>query len=379
MNIGIDIRTLSFRRGGISQYTYNLLKNMLRIDSANTYYLFNYDKSPYEWDNFRRNVKEIILRFPQRHGFKAIWENILAPIAARKYDIDIWFSPDFYIPKLLRTKSVITVCDLIFERFHDIRKNKLAADLSKKVESSVNRAAHIIAISSFTRDQILQRYRVPADKVTVIPLAADERFHKINDQSAIQTVLRRYGVDFGYILSVGEISSRKNIIRLLRAYHLLKEKGQLRLRRLVLVGKRTVDTEKILSELKRLDLESYVLFTGYVPDEDLPFLYNGASLFAFPSLYEGFGIPPLEAMQCQVPVVASSATSIPEVVGAGALLFDPYSVDDIADKIRNVLDEKIDTDALVREALKQAEQFTWERAARRTIALLEGLDKSKQV
>jgi hypothetical protein len=111
----------------------------------------------------------------------------------------------------------------------------------------------------------------------------------------------------------------------------------------------------------------------------LPFLYNGASLFAFPSLYEGFGIPPLEAMQCQVPVVASSATSIPEVVGAGALLFDPYSVDDIADKIRNVLDEKIDTDALVREALKQAEQFTWERAARRTIALLEGLDKSKLV
>ena len=352
---------------------------MLRIDSANTYYLFNYDKSPYEWDNFRRNVKEIILRFPQRHVLKTIWENVLAPIATRKYDIDIWFSPDFYIPKLLRTKSVITVCDLIFERFHDIRKNKLAADLSKKVESSVNRAAHIIAISSFTRDQIMQRYRVPAGKVTVIPLAADERFHRINDQSAIQTVLRRYGVDFGYILSVGEISSRKNIIRLLRAYHLLKEKGQLRLRRLVLVGKRTVDTEKILSELKRLDLESYVLFTGYVPDEDLPFLYNGASLFAFPSLYEGFGIPPLEAMQCQVPVVASSATSIPEVVGAGALLFDPYSVDDIADKIRNVLDEKIDTDALVREALKQAEQFTWERAARRTIDLLEGLDKSNQV
>ena len=174
---------------------------------------------------------------------------------------------------------------------------------------------------------------MPPDKVTVIPEAADERFHKIEDQSAVQRVLHRYGIGFDYILYVGEISDRKNIIRLLQAYHLLKEKDQLRQRRLVLVGKRTIDTEKIVSEMKRLGLESYVLFTGYVPDEDLPFLYNGASVFVFPSLYEGFGIPPLEAMQCQVPVVASSATSIPEVVGSGALLFNPYNVDDIAEKI----------------------------------------------
>jgi glycosyltransferase involved in cell wall biosynthesis len=378
MNIGIDIRTLSFRRGGISQYTYNLLKNMLRIDSANTYYLFNYNKSPYEWDNFRGNVKEIILRLPQRYGLRMIWENILVPMALRKYGIDVWFSPDFYIPKLLRIKSVITVCDLIFERFHDIERNKAAAALSKKVEFSVRRAVQIIAISSFTRGQILERYRVAPSKVTVIPLAADERFHKINDQSALQRVLRRYGIDFDYILYVGEISHRKNIIRLLRAYHRLKEKDKLKQRKLVLVGKGTIDTEKIVSEMRRLNLESNVMFTGYVPDEDLPFLYNGACIFAFPSLYEGFGIPPLEAMRCQVPVVASSSTSIPEVVGTGALLFDPYNVEDIADKLEQVLDQKIDTGALLRTALKQADQFTWEDSARKTIALLENLDAGVQ-
>jgi glycosyltransferase involved in cell wall biosynthesis len=378
MNVGIDIRTLSFRRGGISQYTYNLLKNMVRIDSTNTYFLFNYNKSPYEWDNFKQNVKEIILRFPQRHGLKAIWENLLVPAAVRRYGIDAWFSPDFTIPRLLRTKSVITIHDLIFENFHDIQKDKLAAALSKEVEFSVRHATLIIAISTFTRGQILERYRVPPGKVTVIPEAADERFHKIEDQSAVQGVLHRYGIGFDYILSVGELSDRKNIIRLLQAYHLLKERDQLRQRRLVLVGKRTIDTEKIISEMKRLGLESSVLFTGYVPDEDLPFLYNGASVFVFPSLYEGFGIPPLEAMQCQVPVVASSATSIPEVVGSGALLFNPHNVDEIAEKIGKVLDGKMDTDALLRVALKQADQFTWESSAKRTIALLESLNKGMQ-
>jgi glycosyltransferase involved in cell wall biosynthesis len=378
MNIGIDIRTLSFRRGGISQYTYHLLKNMLRIDSVNKYYLFNYNKSPYEWDNFRENAKEIILRFPQRHAFKTIWENILAPIAARKYGIEIWFSPDFYIPKLLRTKSVITVCDLIFERFHDIGTNKLASALSTKVDFSVRRAVQIIAISSFTRSQILERYRVSPSKVTVIPLAADERFHRINDQSALRRVLRRYGIDFHYILYVGEISDRKNIIRLLEAYDSLKKKDKLKQRKLVLVGKETIDTEKIVSEVKRLDLGSQILFTGYVPDEDLPFLYNGASVFAFPSLYEGFGIPPLEAMQCQVPVVASSATSIPEVVGTGALLFDAYNVEDIADKLDQVLDRRIDLDALLQAGLKQADRFSWEDSARKTIALLESVDQGIQ-
>ena len=135
MNIGIDIRTLSFRRGGISQYTYNLLKNMLRIDSANTYYLFNYNKSPYEWDNFRGNIKEIILRLPQRYGLRMTWENILVPMALRKYGIDVWFSPDFYIPKLLRIKSVITVVILFLSDFMILKETRRLPRYLKKWSS----------------------------------------------------------------------------------------------------------------------------------------------------------------------------------------------------------------------------------------------------
>ena len=374
MRIGIDIRTLSFRRGGISQYTYNLLKNMLRIDSANTYYLFNYNKSPYEWDNFSGNVKEIILRLPQRYGLGMIWENILVPMALGKYGMDVWFSPDFTIPRLLRTRSVITIHDLIFENFHNIRRNKLAADLSTKVEFSVKRCSKIIAVSSFTCGTILERYKVAAGKVNVIPEAADERFQKIHNPEAIRRVLRRYKIDSEYILFVGEISERKNIARLLKAFHVLQRKNKTKNRKLVLAGKVTADTQKILQEVDHLGLQSHVLLTGYVPNEDLPFIYNAADLFVFPSLYEGFGIPPLEAMACQVPVVASSATSIPEVVGNGAILFDPYSVEDMAEKIDRVLDVNFDRDSLVQQALDQAKRFTWENAAIKTLALFESLD-----
>jgi glycosyltransferase involved in cell wall biosynthesis len=378
MKIGIDLRTLSFRRGGISQYTYHLLKNMLRIDSTNDYFLFNYTKTPYAWENFRQNVKEIIVRLPQRRALKAIWENLLVPLAIRRYGIGVWFSPDFIIPRLLHTRTVVTIHDLIFENFHDVQRNKLAAAMSRKTEFSVKRATGIIAVSSFTRGQILERYGVPPGKITVIHEAADERFHKIDDRSALQRVLHRYGIAFDYILYVGEISGRKNIVRLLDAYHRLKNQHKMKERKLVLVGKETIDTRKILSEMRRLSLESDVVFTGWIPDEDLPFLYNGAVAFVFPSLYEGFGIPPLEAMQCQVPVIASSATSIPEVVGTGALLFDPYNVEDIADKLDQVLDRKIDLDALLRAGLKQADQFSWEDSARKTIALLETVGQGIQ-
>jgi glycosyltransferase involved in cell wall biosynthesis len=374
MKIGIDIRTLSFRRGGISQYTYHLLKNLLAIDGKNSYYLFNYNRSPYDWDHFRGNAREIILRCPQRSGFKTFWENVLVPLAVRKKGIQLWFSPDFTIPRLLRTKSVITIHDLIFENFYDIRKNKLAADLSAKVEFSVKRCSKIIAVSCFTCGRILERHKLAAAKVHVIPEAADERFHKIHDSEAIRRVLQRYKIDFEYILFVGEISERKNIARLLKAYHVLHRMNKTKNRKLVLAGKVTADTPKILQEVDHLGLQSHVLLTGYVPNEDLPFIYNAADLFVFPSLYEGFGIPPLEAMASQVPVVASSATSIPEVVGNGAIMFDPYSIEDMVEKIDRVLDENFDRDSLLQKALDQAERFTWENSARKTLALFESFN-----
>ena len=373
MKIGVDIRTLSFRKGGISQYTYNLLKNMACIDSRNTYYLFNYNKSQFEWDNFKGNMKEIVVRLPQRYNLKTFWENLLVPSVIRKYGIDVWFSPDFTIPRFLRIPTVVTIHDLIFKNFHDIEHNKASRQMASKVDYVIKSAYRIIVPSLYTREEVLKEYEVEDHKIVMIPEAAEERFHEIDDPDILSTVSSRYGIRFPYILFVGETSKRKNLFRLMKAYHLLKKEDRAGNRKLVIVGKRTIDTENIIREADRLGLAEDILFTGYVPNEDLPFIYNGADVFVFPSLYEGFGIPLLEAMQCGIPVVASQATSIPEVVGEGALLFNPNNVKEIAKRIDQVINKKIDVDALKEKGKRQAEKFRWENAALQTIGVFNRL------
>lgn len=371
MNIGVDIRTLSFRRGGISQYTYNLLKNMLRIDSANTYYLFNYNKSPYEWANLSQNVKEIILRLPQRYGLRNIWENVLVPMAVRKCGIDVWFSPDFFVPRFLKIPRVVAVHDLIFMNFYNPRSN-YSRKLQASVARAIKHAVKIVVTSHYTLEDLNKAFALEKGKVAVIPLAADERFHPI-EKPLVSTVLKRYEIDFSYLLFVGEISHRKNLSRLLMALRLLKQDGKISGRKLVIVGKKTTDTNQIMKEVLKLEVSEDVFFAGYVSDEDLPFIYNGADLFVFPSLYEGFGIPPLEAMQCQIPVVASRATSIPEVIGEGALLFDPHEPADIADKIDSVINARVDVNKLRERAKRQSEKFSWSLTAKQTIEIFNAL------
>lgn len=370
MNIGVDIRTLSFRRGGISQYTYYLLKNLIRLDNKNQYYLFNFTKSSYEWDTFRGNVREIVLRFPQRIGLKCFWENLLVPFAAWKYDINIWFSPDFFVPKSLRIPCLVTIHDLIFMRYYD-PSSRYSLQMQAKVAYAIKHAARIIVTSHFTSEDISKVFPYEKENVSVIHLAADERFYPIKDRFLLTSVLSRYGIDFPYILFVGETSHRKNIVGLLRAFRILKDKGRLCGQKLLIVGKRTSNTDEILQEISEIKLSEEVFFTGYIPDEDLPFIYNGADVFVFPSLYEGFGIPILEAMSCQVPVVASNVTSIPEVAGNGALLCDPYDIDDIADKIDQIVNKRIDIDELNKEAMSQVSKFSWVKTARETIDILE--------
>ena len=200
MKIGVDIRTLSFRKGGISQYTYNLLKNIVRIDLNNTYYLFNYNKSPYEWDNFINNVNEIVLHMPQRFFLKSVWENYLVPFVTNKLGIDLWFSPDFSIPKFLKIPRVVTIHDLIFKHFYKEHDNNFARQLSKRAEHAIKKAKIIIVDSDSIRKDVEEEFKLDINKIVVIPAAADEHFHRINDQALLSSVLKRYKIDYKYIL-----------------------------------------------------------------------------------------------------------------------------------------------------------------------------------
>jgi len=211
-------------------------------------------------------------------------------------------------------------------------------------------------------------YHKPISLEHIVSEAADRRFRPM-EAVDIEPILREYSVETPYILYVGALESRKNLPRLLEAYTLLRQwsTGW----RLVIVGARKWKSSPIFETVQRLQLESHVTFTGYVADEHLPALYAGADLFAFPSLYEGFGLPVLEAMACGTPVVTSNSSSLPEVAGDAALLVDPYNVDEIAAAMRRILEDTNLAQELRMHGLARAAQFTWERTARETIEVYE--------
>jgi glycosyltransferase involved in cell wall biosynthesis len=233
---------------------------------------------------------------------------------------------------------------------------------------AVRRLDAIITVSEQSRSDIIRYLPVQPEDVTVIPEAASN-IYCVLGQAEIDSVLARHGIDFPYILYVGSVEARKNLPRLLEAYAKLREwSGQWKL---VIIGARKWKSNPVFDTVRRLGLEPHVHFTGYVEESDLPALYNGASLFAFPSLYEGFGLPVLEAMACGTPVVTSNTSSLPEVAGDAALLIDPIDVEAIASAMRRVLEDHTLSTEMRAKGLARAREFTWERTARETIAVYE--------
>ena len=233
---------------------------------------------------------------------------------------------------------------------------------------AARRVDQIITVSEQSQRDIMKHLKVKPEQVKVVPLAADERFWPM-ETAEIEPILKEYGVERPYILYVGALESRKNLPRLLEAYAQIRRWSTAW--RLVIVGARKWKFSPIFETVQRLGLEPHVTFTGYVADEHLPALYAGADLFAFPSLYEGFGLPVLEAMACGTPVVTSNSSSLPEVAGDAAILVDPYSVQEIAQAMRRILADPELAQDLRERGLARAAQFSWERTARETIAVYE--------
>jgi glycosyltransferase involved in cell wall biosynthesis len=227
----------------------------------------------------------------------------------------------------------------------------------------------VITISWQSKKDLETYLKIPGSKIIVTPLAAGTKF-RVLSEAEIAPALERAGVERPYILYVGSVEPRKNLLRLLDAYQeLLKWSERWRL---VIVGARNYwKSSPVAQKVEQLGLGGQVKFTGYVPDEDLPALYNGADLFCFPSLYEGFGLPVLEAMACGTPVVTANSSSLPEVAGEAALLVDPYNVAEIAAAMRRVLEDPQLAEVLRQRGLKRSAQFTWEKTARETIAVYE--------
>lgn len=289
------------------------------------------------------------------------------PIERTLGAVDVYHGTSFVMPPLKAAKGVMTIYDLTFMLFPEFHTRETQR-FSKEIHRYAERSDCIIVISEQTRQDVVSFLNISDDRVRVTLLAADGRYRVIDDRHLVTSAAAAYGIDREYILYTGTLEPRKNILTIIRAFHAVKRELNVP-HRLVLAGKKGWLYDDVFAEVRALGLEHEVIFTGYVPDEDLPFLYNGADLFVYPSFYEGFGLPPLEAMACGCPVVASNTSSLPEVVGDAGLLVDPRHHDELAAAMARVLGDSELARDMRRRGVERAATFSWDRCAQQTLSI----------
>jgi glycosyltransferase involved in cell wall biosynthesis len=272
----------------------------------------------------------------------------------------------YFIPPSAPCPVITTIHDVAFRRFPALFPLKHRLLLNLLIPSSARNAAAVITCSESTRRDLMELYDLPSERIVVTPYAADPIYRPMDADEARQAVRARFRIRSPYLLSVGVLQPRKNLARLVRAYNRIA--GDLP-HRLVLVGKEGWAGEELRRAIGESPPGKAPVFTGYVPDADLPALYAGADIFVYPSLYEGFGLPPLEAMACGAPVITSNTSSLPEVVGDAGVTVDPLDTEALARAILDLLQDEARRSSLREAGLRRAAGFSWDRTARETLAV----------
>lgn len=361
MRIGIDY-TAAVRQGaGIGRYTRGLIRALAELDQETPYLLFSAgrDPDPRPWPpNFRQRS----LPLSDRH-LAILWQRLRLPVPIEWFTgpLDLFHSPDFVLPPVRRARTALTVHDLSFLRYPECFSPPLLRYLLNAVPRSIERADLVLADSEHTQRDLDELLGVPGERVRVVHAGVEPAFAP-RPPAEVTAVRQRYGIQRPYLLGLGTLQPRKNFVRLIEAYRLLRQEHQIP-HQLVIGGGRGWLHEPIVEAIETHHLQDDVLLIGFVEDTDLPALYTGADLFAFPSLYEGFGIPVLEAMACGTPVVAASASSLPEVAGDAALLVPPTDVAALAEALWRALDDTDLRADLRARGLAQARRFTWRASA----------------
>ena len=367
MHIGIDATALPARLYGAANYTVNLVRALEQVDCVNEYTVF---AKPEHASLFSSRERFHIVPVPlASRYFRIAWEQTMLPVLARRARLDVLHSPHYTMPFAAGCASVVSFHDMTFFLYPQVHRAYKKLFFTYMMRFSARHAGAIIAISESTRDDVLRILKLEPRKVFTVVYGIDRIFQPLRDEAMFAEVRQKYNLPPQYILYVGNLEPRKNLPTLLRAFARLVQKGLPH--SLVLAGSRGWMDSDIFSTVQELGLGARVLFPGYCPQPELPALYGAASLFVYPSLYEGFGLPVLEALACGVPVITSNVSSMPEVAGDAALLVDPHNVDELADKMEGVLE-----DAALRERLscagpERARAFRWERTARETLAVYE--------
>ena len=364
LTIGVDAsRTLPAHRTGTEQYSVALLRALMALDTPHRWRLYAPGPPPDEFTALPSHWQWRAMSFPR------LWTHARLSWEMLRHRPDVLFVPAHVVPLVHPRRIVVTIHDLGYLHFPAAHPAAARHYLDWSTRWSVRAAWRVIAVSEATRDDLVRMLGVRPNKITVVHHGVRPVMDVATDD-AVRDALARHTIAAPYVLVVGTVQPRKNLQRLIRAFRQVAAAGLPHT--LVIAGQRGWLMESIEDDVNANDLTDRVRFTGYVADADLPLLYRGADVFVLPSLYEGFGMPVLEALAYGVPVVASNTTSLPEIVGEAGLLIDPLDAEAIGDALVRAL-----TDAALRERLMaagpaRAAKFSWERCARETLAVLEG-------
>lgn len=366
MRIGVMLRNVG-EKGGHGLYTRNILKNLLKIDKDNQYVLFYQGRKRKTIFSGYSNVEEQWINVP----YKILWDQIFIPFSALKARIDLLFSPKWTAPLISPCKILMVVPDMGYYPHPEFYKGRDILYLKLMIPLYLRKATRVIAVSHTTKKDIIKFTGVDKSKVVVVHMAAEDIFAESVDPVFVERVKAKYSLSSQFILHVGIIYPGKNVEKLICAFAKIAKKFP---HKLVLVGGFRWKYSRVFDLIEEFNLKDKVIITNWVPRSELPVFYKLADLFAFPSLYEGFGIPVLEAMTCGCPVVTSSTGATPEIAGDAALIVNPRSVDEIYKAIVRVLEDEKLKKELVSKGYARAKKFSWEKSARETLSVFKELE-----
>jgi len=360
----IAINTLAMRRElyGGGNYIKNLVWALSRIDRENEYLIFGSSENVCHLEGLQNSFH--IELAPSNRMLRLPWEQTVLPLKLKRKRIDVYHGAGFVVPLVKTCAQVVTIYDMTFQlmpKRHSLHKRLYFRAM---IPAMVKGSDRVIATSESTKRDILGFVRVEKEKICVIHLGVAGRFEPVRDGERLAEIREKYNLPREFILFVGVIEPRKNLETLVDAYlaDSLSDRFDL-----VLAGSLGWDYSGLVRKIASSRVRGRVRMPGYVADADLPALYSAATAFVYPSLYEGFGLPPLEAMACGTPVITSSVSSLPEVVGEAAILVDPKDVGALASALQRILKDRQLREELSRRGRERAKLFTWDQTAEKTL------------
>lgn len=370
MKIGIDGRAAKWYRGtGIGTYTHELIKSLNNTDLINDYLVFMPQCD--SLNNLSNNFKIEPVESTSSNNF---WDDIKVPNILKNYDMELYHIPQngVGLSQNIKCKKVITLHDIIPLRMPETVSDRYLRIFNDELPQILDNCDGIITVSEFSKNDIAKEFDFPLSKIYVTPLAAEDIYKPLSKCQCKDLITKKYGIEHDFILYVGGFSPRKNILGLIDAYSKLpsnlKENFSL-----VITGRKGPSYDKYKARAENLNISDKVIFTDFIPLCDMPLFYNATEVLVYPSFYEGFGLPPVEAMACGTPVIASNVTSLPEVCYESALLIDPNDIDLLSYDIERVLSSSLLKLTMVKKSLTRSSDFSWNKTALDTICAYKSI------